>query len=88
MPISGWRSRLQAQETVAPQLRLLVMSATLDAAAVAALLGNAPVITAEGRMYPVAVRYVGKGLPVLPQNRTLSPRELEPLASVGARRAG
>ena len=72
---------LQAQETVAPQLRLLVMSATLDAAAVAALLGNAPVITAEGRMYPVAVHYVGKGLPVLPQNRTLSPRELEPLAS-------
>ncbi len=39
---------LQAQETVAPQLRLLVMSATIDAAAVAALLGNAPVIDGRG----------------------------------------
>jgi ATP-dependent helicase HrpB len=48
---------------------------------VATLLGNAPVITAEGRVFPVSVHYVGKGLPPLPQNRTLSPRELEPLAS-------
>ena len=56
---------LQAQETVAPQLRLLVMSATLDAAAVAALLGNAPVIAAEGRMFPVDLHYVGKGLPCI-----------------------
>jgi ATP-dependent helicase HrpB len=72
---------LQAQETVAPQLRLLVMSATLDAVAVATLLGNAPVIAAEGRVFPVTVHHVGKGLPLLPQNRTLSPRELEPLAA-------
>ncbi len=40
-----------------PDLRLLVMSATLDAARVAALLGDAPVIVSEGRMFPVSVRY-------------------------------
>ncbi len=72
---------LQAQETVAPQLHLLVMSATLDAAAVAGLLGNAPVITATGRIFPVAIHHLGKGLPALPQGRTLTARELEPLCA-------
>ena len=38
-------------------LRLLIMSATLDGAAVAALLGDAPRVRAEGRVYPVAVDY-------------------------------
>jgi ATP-dependent helicase HrpB len=38
-------------------LRLLVMSATLDAASVAALLGDAPIIESKGRMFPVAVRH-------------------------------
>jgi ATP-dependent helicase HrpB len=70
---------LQAQETVAPQLRLLVMSATLDAAAVAAVLRDAPVIEARGRIYPVDVHYLGKGLPTLPQGR--GAREMEPLCA-------
>jgi len=39
-------------------LRLLVMSATLDPAPVAALLGDAPLIRCEGRMFPVETRYV------------------------------
>jgi len=49
-----------ALETAAlrPDLRILVMSATLDTAAVASLLGDAPVITGQGRSYPVAVRHV------------------------------
>jgi ATP-dependent helicase HrpB len=47
----------EAQGALRPDLRLLVMSATLDAARVAALLGDAPVIVSEGRVYPVAVRY-------------------------------
>jgi len=38
-------------------LRLLVMSATLDGAAVAKVLGDAPVLRAEGRSFPVEVRY-------------------------------
>jgi len=40
-----------------PDLKLVVMSATLDAARVAELLGGAPVIESAGRMFPVEVRY-------------------------------
>jgi ATP-dependent helicase HrpB len=47
----------EAQGALRPDLRLVVMSATLDAARVAALLGDAPVIVSEGRMFPVALRY-------------------------------
>ncbi|MES1159024.1 MAG: ATP-dependent helicase HrpB [Terricaulis silvestris] len=46
-----------AQSGLRPDLRLIVMSATLDAARVASLLGDAPVIRSEGRMFPVEVRY-------------------------------
>ncbi|MBI3438335.1 MAG: ATP-dependent helicase HrpB, partial [Proteobacteria bacterium] len=46
-----------AQTGLRPDLKLLVMSATLDASRIAALLGNAPVIVSEGRMFPVALRY-------------------------------
>jgi ATP-dependent helicase HrpB len=42
-----------AQSALRPDLKLVVMSATLDAARVAALLGDAPVIASEGRMFPV-----------------------------------
>jgi ATP-dependent helicase HrpB len=45
-----------AQAALRPDLKLVVMSATLDAARVSALLGDAPVIVSEGRMFPV--RYV------------------------------
>jgi ATP-dependent helicase HrpB len=41
-------------------LRLLVMSATLDGARVARLLGDAPVVASEGRAYPVETRYLGR----------------------------
>jgi ATP-dependent helicase HrpB len=42
-----------AQGALRPDLKIVVMSATLDAARVAALLGGAPVIVSEGRMFPV-----------------------------------
>lgn len=42
-----------AQSGLRPDLRLVVMSATLDASRIAALLGDAPVIISEGRMFPV-----------------------------------
>lgn len=48
---------LDAQETIREDLRLLVMSATLDGAAVAKLLGDAPIVTAEGRSFPVTTHY-------------------------------
>jgi len=41
-----------------PDLRLLVMSATIDGARVASLLGEASVIRSEGRAFPVDTRYV------------------------------
>jgi ATP-dependent helicase HrpB len=40
-----------------PDLRLLVMSATIDGARVARLLDNAPVIESEGRAFPVEIIY-------------------------------
>jgi ATP-dependent helicase HrpB len=43
----------EVRNALRPDLRLLVMSATLDAAPVAALMDNAPIITAEGRAFPV-----------------------------------
>ena len=45
------------QQNLRADLRVLVMSATLDGAAVARLLGEAPRITSAGRQYPVAVRH-------------------------------
>jgi ATP-dependent helicase HrpB len=49
-----------AQTGLREDLRILVMSATLDGARVANLLGNAPVIASEGRAYPVETRYLGR----------------------------
>lgn len=48
---------LDAQRGVREDLRILVMSATLDTAAVAALLDGAPVISAPGRAFPVTTHY-------------------------------
>jgi ATP-dependent helicase HrpB len=48
------------QQGLREDLRLLVMSATIDGARVATLLGDAPVITAEGRAFPVETRYLGR----------------------------
>lgn len=45
------------QLTSRPELRLVVMSATLDAAPVAAFLGDAPRLTSEGRLYEVSVEH-------------------------------
>ncbi len=47
----------EVQQALRDDLRVLVMSATLDGSRIAALLDNAPVIASEGRSYPVAVRY-------------------------------
>jgi ATP-dependent helicase HrpB len=71
----------EAQESLGLPLKLVVMSATLDAAAVARVLGDAPVVEARGRSYPVEVHYLGRGLPPLPGQRTLAPRDIERLAA-------
>lgn len=48
---------LDSQSALRDDLRLLVMSATLDGEAVAALMGGAPLLSSEGRSYPVEIRY-------------------------------
>src|SRR5471032_2660012 len=53
------------QQGLRADLKILVMSATLDGARVAALLGNAPVIESEGRAFPVETRYRGREAGVL-----------------------
>ena len=45
------------QRTRRPDLRLVVMSATLDAAPIAAYLGDAPVLRSEGRRHPLEIEY-------------------------------
>ncbi|MBR2535319.1 MAG: ATP-dependent helicase HrpB [Hyphomicrobium sp.] len=56
----GLALALEARDGLRPDLRLLVMSATLDGARVAKLLGDAPVIQSQGRAYPVEARYLGR----------------------------
>jgi ATP-dependent helicase HrpB len=60
---------LQSRELLRPDLRLLVMSATLDIERLAALLDPAPVIRSEGRMFPVTVHHRGPA----PGSRTVAP---------------
>ncbi|MGK5089682.1 ATP-dependent helicase HrpB [Bdellovibrionota bacterium FG-2] len=48
------------QLSARPELRLCVMSATLDAASVARYLGNCPVLNVQGREFPVSVEYLPK----------------------------
>jgi ATP-dependent helicase HrpB len=62
----GLALSLDARAQLAPELRLLVMSATLDGAAVARLLGEAPRVSLPGRLYPVETRFAGRGPPALP----------------------
>ena len=54
----GLALSLEVQGALRPDLRLLVMSATLDAGPVAALMAEAPVITAEGRAFAVETRWL------------------------------
>ncbi|HEV2272319.1 MAG TPA: ATP-dependent helicase HrpB [Steroidobacteraceae bacterium] len=63
----GLALALDARASVAPELRIVAMSATLEGAAVSRLLGDAPAVTAHGRTFPVETRYAGKGLPPLPE---------------------
>jgi ATP-dependent helicase HrpB len=62
----GLALTLDAQANLTPELRVLVMSATLDTSGIAKLLGDAPIVSAAGRAFPVTTHYVGTGAPTLP----------------------
>jgi ATP-dependent helicase HrpB len=49
---------LQAQQILREDLRILIMSATLDGAKLSSLLNNAPIITSAGKQYPVEIKYL------------------------------
>ena len=55
----GLALAIETQSVLRPDLRLLVMSATLDGARFAALLGSCPVIESEGKAYPLDIRWLG-----------------------------
>lgn len=48
---------LDSRRNLRDDLKLIVMSATLDGQAVARLLDNAPIVTSEGRSFPVEIRH-------------------------------
>ncbi|WP_026135834.1 ATP-dependent helicase HrpB [Nafulsella turpanensis] len=50
----------EAQAVLREDLRLLIMSATLEGDELSRLLGGAPVIRSEGRQYPVKLRYLAQ----------------------------
>jgi len=56
----GLALALDAQAGLREELRLVVMSATLDGARVAALMKDAPTIVSEGRAFDVETRYLGR----------------------------
>ncbi|KQR79398.1 ATP-dependent helicase HrpB [Rhizobium sp. Leaf341] len=53
----GLALALDVRRALREDLRLLVMSATLDVARVAALLGNPPIIESRGRSFPIDIRH-------------------------------
>ncbi len=56
----GFALALDARSALRPDLRVLVMSATLAGARVAALLGDAPVIESRGCAFPIETKYLGR----------------------------
>ena len=55
----GLALAIESQQVLRPDLRLLVMSATIDGARFADLLGCAPVIESAGKAYPLELRWLG-----------------------------
>ncbi|MEI2302367.1 ATP-dependent helicase HrpB [Ensifer sp. MJa1] len=57
----GLALALDVQAALRDDLKIIVMSATLDVERVSALLGDAPVIESQGRSYPIDIRYQDRG---------------------------
>ncbi|ALH80731.1 ATP-dependent helicase HrpB [Sphingopyxis macrogoltabida] len=51
---------IDAQQGLRDDLRLVAMSATLDGARFGALLGDAPVVRSEGKIWPLELRHIGR----------------------------
>jgi ATP-dependent helicase HrpB len=70
------------QQTVRPELRIVVMSATLAIESVSAYLGNCPIVASEGRLYPVEIVHEAPphSSPLSPAGRGVGVRGIGPLA--------
>lgn len=68
------------QQGLREDLKLLVMSATIDGARIARHLGNAPVIESAGQSFPVETRYVGRD-PRVPIERAVADAVMRALRS-------
>lgn len=71
----GLALALDIREGLRPDLRLLVMSATLDGARVAGLLGDCEVIESQGRAFPVDIRYRERGGEAIEESMATAIRE-------------
>jgi ATP-dependent helicase HrpB len=65
---------LDVKRNIRADLKIIVMSATLDCAPVAALLGDAPIISSRGELFPVEERYLGEGHPAARTAKPLNER--------------
>ncbi|MBN8485438.1 MAG: ATP-dependent helicase HrpB [Sphingomonadales bacterium] len=55
----GLALAIESQQVLRPDLRLVVMSATIDGTRFAGLLGDAPVIESAGKAHPLTIRWLG-----------------------------
>lgn len=55
----GLALAIECRDVLRPDLRLCVMSATIDGIRFARMLGGAPVVESEGRAHPLAIRWLG-----------------------------
>jgi len=67
---------LDVQATLRDDLKLLIMSATLDSASIVKLLGDAPVVTSAGKSFDVVTHYKSSGAPRSHWNNTDLAREV------------
>jgi ATP-dependent helicase HrpB len=65
----GLALALDARRLLGGTFRLVIMSATLEAERVVRLLGDAALVQVPGRAFPVALRYLGRGAPMLDTQR-------------------
>lgn len=55
----GLALAIESQQVLRPDLRLVVMSATIDGARFAGLLGDAPLVESAGKAFPLTIRWLG-----------------------------
>ena len=65
----------RVQETVRPELKIVVMSATLDATPIASWLGGCPTVESQGRLHPVDISYLED-----PRQRPIADRTADAVA--------